>query len=178
MVQLSATRCNCIAILWVSLVIFSAITLCVSSQWVFVVVVLFRYDSVRKLLDNTSSYSASCLRCMISSLFLIRTWYATRGSTTLYLKVFYIFCWRVKYSCWNFITHFQEARHNMTSSPCSPYCYFLSKEWRINIFLLCSSRMKWGFKVMSFELRIFTHFVHIGLYSSMRVYPKVSRLSR
>jgi hypothetical protein len=32
MVQLSATRCSCIAILRVSLVSFSAITLCVASQ--------------------------------------------------------------------------------------------------------------------------------------------------
>jgi hypothetical protein len=38
MVQLSATRCSCIAILRVSLVIFAAITLCVASQRVFVVV--------------------------------------------------------------------------------------------------------------------------------------------
>jgi hypothetical protein len=36
MVQLSATRCNCIAILWVSLVNFATITLCVASR-VFVV---------------------------------------------------------------------------------------------------------------------------------------------
>jgi hypothetical protein len=31
MVQLSVTRCNCIAILWVSLVSFAAITLCIAS---------------------------------------------------------------------------------------------------------------------------------------------------
>jgi len=37
MVQLSATRWNCIAILRVSLVSFAAITLCVASQLVFVV---------------------------------------------------------------------------------------------------------------------------------------------
>jgi hypothetical protein len=37
MVQLSATRCSCIAILWVSLVNFAAITLCVASQRVFIV---------------------------------------------------------------------------------------------------------------------------------------------
>jgi hypothetical protein len=37
--QLSATRCNCIAILWVSLVSFAAITLCVASQRVFIVVI-------------------------------------------------------------------------------------------------------------------------------------------
>jgi len=37
MVQLSATRCSCIAILWVSLVSFAAITLCVASQRVFIV---------------------------------------------------------------------------------------------------------------------------------------------
>jgi hypothetical protein len=38
MVQLSATRCSCIAILWVSLVSFAAITICVASQRVFIVV--------------------------------------------------------------------------------------------------------------------------------------------
>jgi hypothetical protein len=35
-VQLSATSCSCIAILWVNLVSFAAITLCVASQQVFV----------------------------------------------------------------------------------------------------------------------------------------------
>jgi hypothetical protein len=40
MVQLSTTRCNCIVILWVSLVSSAAITLCVASQRVFVVVVV------------------------------------------------------------------------------------------------------------------------------------------
>jgi hypothetical protein len=37
MVQLSATRCSRIAILWVSLASFDAITLCVASQRVFIV---------------------------------------------------------------------------------------------------------------------------------------------
>jgi hypothetical protein len=53
MVQLSATRCNCIAILWVSLVTFAAITICIASQRVFVVV-HFVIDSVRKLLYTPS----------------------------------------------------------------------------------------------------------------------------
>jgi hypothetical protein len=35
MVQLYASRCSCIAILWVSLVSFAAITLCVASQRMF-----------------------------------------------------------------------------------------------------------------------------------------------
>jgi hypothetical protein len=39
MIQLSATRCSCIAILWVSLVNFAAITLCVASQRVFIVAI-------------------------------------------------------------------------------------------------------------------------------------------
>jgi hypothetical protein len=57
MVQLSATRCNCIAILWVSLVSFAAITLYVASQLVFIVVsVYFVIDSVRKLLDASLVY--------------------------------------------------------------------------------------------------------------------------
>jgi hypothetical protein len=48
-VQLSATRCSCIAILWVSLASFAAITLCVDSQRVFIVVIVyFVIDSVRK----------------------------------------------------------------------------------------------------------------------------------
>jgi hypothetical protein len=55
MIQLSATRCSCIAILWVSLVSFVAITLCVPSQWVITKVsVDFFIDSVRKLLDTPS----------------------------------------------------------------------------------------------------------------------------
>jgi hypothetical protein len=53
MVQLSATRCNCIAILWVRVASFAAIILCVASQRVFIVVsVYFVIDSVRKLLDT------------------------------------------------------------------------------------------------------------------------------
>jgi len=59
MVQLSATRCSCIAVLWVSLVSFTAITLNVASQRVLIVVVHFVIDSVRKLLDQLS-YMALC----------------------------------------------------------------------------------------------------------------------
>jgi hypothetical protein len=52
MEQLSAIRCSCIAILWVSLVIFATTALCVASQRVFISVsVNFAIDSVRKLLD-------------------------------------------------------------------------------------------------------------------------------
>jgi hypothetical protein len=54
MVQLTATTCSSIAILLVSLVSFVAITLCVASQQVFIVVVYFVIDSVRKLLVTPS----------------------------------------------------------------------------------------------------------------------------
>jgi hypothetical protein len=61
MIQLSATRCSYIAILWVNLVSFAAITLFVASQRVFIVVsVYFVIDSVRKHLD-TPSYEATSL---------------------------------------------------------------------------------------------------------------------
>jgi len=54
-VELSATRFSFIAILWVSLVSFAAIILCVASRvFVFVVVVHFVVGSVRKLLDTPS----------------------------------------------------------------------------------------------------------------------------
>jgi uncharacterized membrane protein len=56
-IQLSATRCSCIAISCVVLVSFAAITHRVASQQVFIVV-YFIIDSVRKLLD-TSSYKLS-----------------------------------------------------------------------------------------------------------------------
>jgi len=51
-VELSATMCSCIAILWVSLVSFATIILCVASQLVFIV--YFVIDSVRKLLNTPS----------------------------------------------------------------------------------------------------------------------------
>jgi hypothetical protein len=55
MVQLSASRCSCMAILWVSLVSFAAITLCVVSQLVFSVIVFhFVIDSGRQLFDTPS----------------------------------------------------------------------------------------------------------------------------
>jgi hypothetical protein len=53
MIQLSAPGCSCIGILWASLVSFAAITLCVASQRVFIVV-YFVLDSVRKRLDTLS----------------------------------------------------------------------------------------------------------------------------
>jgi hypothetical protein len=59
MIQLSATRCSCIAILSASLVSFAVTTLCVASQRVIPKVsVNFVIDSGRKLLD-TPSYTPS-----------------------------------------------------------------------------------------------------------------------
>jgi hypothetical protein len=60
MVHLSTTRCSCIAILWVSLVSFAVITFCVASQRVFIVVVYFVIESVRKLLDTPSHRHDTC----------------------------------------------------------------------------------------------------------------------
>jgi hypothetical protein len=53
MVQLSATMCSCIAILWVSLMSFAAITLCVAFQRLFIAV-YFVIDSGRKFLETPS----------------------------------------------------------------------------------------------------------------------------
>jgi hypothetical protein len=49
MIQLSATRFSCIAIFWLSLASFAAITLCVASQRMFIVLVYFVIDSGRKI---------------------------------------------------------------------------------------------------------------------------------
>jgi hypothetical protein len=59
--KLSATRCSCMTILWVSLVSFAAITLCVASR-VFIVV-YFVIDSVR----NTPSCVCVCVCIYIYS---------------------------------------------------------------------------------------------------------------
>jgi hypothetical protein len=54
-VQLSAIRCSCIAILRVNLVSFASITFCVASERMFIVVSMyFVIDSVRKFLDTPS----------------------------------------------------------------------------------------------------------------------------
>jgi hypothetical protein len=59
MVQLSATRCSCTSIWWVSSVSFAAITLCVASQRVVSKVsVYFVIHWVRRLLD-TPTYSVT-----------------------------------------------------------------------------------------------------------------------
>jgi hypothetical protein len=66
MVQLSAARCSFIAILWVSLLSFAAITLCVASQRVFIFVVYFVIDSVRKRLDTLSYFLKQCFQWILS----------------------------------------------------------------------------------------------------------------
>jgi hypothetical protein len=65
MVQLSATRYSCIAILWVSLVIFAAILLCVASQWwlLLLLLLLFRY----RLSPETFGYTLVCSSLIIAS---------------------------------------------------------------------------------------------------------------
>jgi hypothetical protein len=59
MVQLSDTRYK-YRYLWINLVSFFAITLCVPSQWVFIVV-YFVIDSVRKLLLHPRIYRFTCV---------------------------------------------------------------------------------------------------------------------
>jgi hypothetical protein len=57
MVQLFATRCSYIVVLWVSQVSFTAMILCVASHQVFIIVVIVIYfiiNSVWKLLDTPS----------------------------------------------------------------------------------------------------------------------------
>jgi len=64
MVQHSATRRSYIAVLWVGLVSFPAITVCVVIQRVFIfVVVYFVIDSVRKLLDTPSLNATGRRQC-------------------------------------------------------------------------------------------------------------------
>jgi hypothetical protein len=93
MVQLSATGCSCVCILWVSLVSFATITLCVASQRVFIVV-YFVTDSVRKLLD-TASY-LFFLNCIL----IIRFIFIFHSSNAIILVVPYI-----SYPVLQFVSH-------------------------------------------------------------------------
>jgi hypothetical protein len=77
-VQLSATKCSCIAILWVSLVSFAAITPCVAFQRVFVYFVI---DSVWKLLDTSS-----CVDCKEYDVYRITCWISTGNTETVGTK--------------------------------------------------------------------------------------------
>jgi hypothetical protein len=95
MVQLSASRCICIAILWVSLVSFSVITLCVASQRVFIVV-FFIIDSVRKLWIRPCIRFATTdlsrpLRCKVSQ--------RTHLEKHVYSKCG-VSCWCLQVSVW------------------------------------------------------------------------------
>jgi hypothetical protein len=70
-VQLPATSCSCIAILLVSLMSFAAITLCVASQRVFIVVsIYFVIDSVRKLLDIPSYINCTGVQVTLAFILL------------------------------------------------------------------------------------------------------------
>jgi hypothetical protein len=69
--QLSVTKCSCVAIFWVSPVSFAAITLCIASQRVFVVV-YFVIDSVRKLFDIPSERKLS--HTCAGILFVLSVW--------------------------------------------------------------------------------------------------------
>jgi len=72
MIQLSATRCSFIAILWASLVSFAAITLCIPFQRVFIVASLyFVIDSVRILLDTPRGMY---IQNIAITLFCYRSW--------------------------------------------------------------------------------------------------------
>jgi hypothetical protein len=70
MVQLSATRCSYIAILRVNILSSAAITLCVASQGMFIIIVVYSVtDSVRKILD-TPSYIIDSIVCSLG-----HSWY-------------------------------------------------------------------------------------------------------
>jgi hypothetical protein len=72
MIEISATRCSCVAILWVSLVSFAAITRCVAYERVFIVSVYFFIDPVRKLWDTTSCVCVFvCIHCQTEMMTII-----------------------------------------------------------------------------------------------------------
>jgi len=65
MVQISATGCSCIAILWVSIANSAAIILCVASQRVFIAAVVYFVES-----GNFWIYPRMSAFCIVGSITL------------------------------------------------------------------------------------------------------------
>jgi len=120
MVQHSATTCSCIAILWVSLVSFASIILCVASQRVFVVdVVYFVIDSVRKLLD-TPSYLKLNFYNEVTYMNTVTVIVSIHESRYLYIRLNRATCqhaWQVKYHT---ISGTNDIHGSVTSSRSFP----------------------------------------------------------
>jgi hypothetical protein len=93
MVQLSATTCSCISILWVSIVSFAAIRLSVASQ-VVLFVVFCCYCLIRYWLSpETFGYTLVIWygRCLASNTFMFSNIWVAMGHLRYYLLSFIIF---------------------------------------------------------------------------------------
>jgi hypothetical protein len=116
MVQLSATRYSCIAILWVSLVSFAATTLCVASQRVFIVVVYFVMTRSEKFWIYTRLYICWPMKSGLHQTNLLLTYLLTYSKlqniiwkTDSHSACESIYCFL--YGTRMFITVFTKARH-------------------------------------------------------------------
>jgi hypothetical protein len=112
MVQLFATKCSCISILWVSRVSFAIITLCVASQRVFMFVsVYFIMAQFGKLLDIPSTchlqWICSCTYQYLQLFILLSTW-----SSSLFPV---LFLWRPVYIQSSHIYHFNRPSPVLSS---------------------------------------------------------------
>jgi hypothetical protein len=109
-VQLSATRCSCIAILWVTLVSFAAIALSVASQRVFIVVSVY---FVMTQSGNFWIHSHMCLPLEYTYLLLflqklscctyvfMQTSYMQDTLHANHLQMFLFSCCCSQFSCWH-----------------------------------------------------------------------------
>jgi hypothetical protein len=124
MVQHSATRCSRNTILWVSLVSFATITLCVASQQVFIVVVSFVINSVWKHLDTPlystkSPASESQFLRMTSSIEQSFSWEATTWLASQKISHFSL----------NLKDHHHDHEHLPQSNPVhtlTPYFFIIN----------------------------------------------------
>jgi hypothetical protein len=83
----TATRCSCIAILWVSLVSFAAVTVCVASQRVITKVsVYFIIDSVRKIWIHPRIFPLTSLFIIILFGLQSRFWRADCAEVQILFK--------------------------------------------------------------------------------------------
>jgi hypothetical protein len=93
MVQLSAMRCSCIAILWVSLVSFAAITLCVASRRVFIVISLSTQPGNFWIHPRTYMHTPSFRRT--NEVWVVRFAHASNFVFLISVTVLFLYCvWR------------------------------------------------------------------------------------
>jgi hypothetical protein len=137
------TSCSYIPILWVILVSFAAINLCVASQRVFIVdvVVYFVIDSVQKLLDTPSYFTFTLILYYYLRIILPSGFFASEFPTKILnaflIPAFVLHSYNIIFRDFIMIIIFVEGYKLWSSSLCHSLHDFLDLNILLTTFILC-----------------------------------------